>query len=71
MYLARKVMMHSFMLSRGVVIFKHCVTQAQTNSLNTGLGTNWVTVSGSSDTNQFSVPINTTNDSLFFRLIYP
>lgn len=45
--------------------------QAQTNSLASGLGTNWVTVSSSSATNQVSVPINQTNGSVFFRLISP
>jgi hypothetical protein len=45
--------------------------QMQSNSLNAGLGTNWVDVPNSSQTNQFSVPINTTNGSVFFRLVYP
>jgi hypothetical protein len=42
--------------------------QCQTNSL---LGTNWVIVAGSATTNQVSVPINPTNGSIFFRLVYP
>ena len=50
--------------------------QAQTNSLATGLTTNWVTVSnvGSlnpSQTNQVTIPISTTNPTVFFRLVYP
>lgn len=45
--------------------------QAQTNSLATGLGTNWTTVSGSASTNQMFIPINTGLDSVFFRLISP
>jgi pectin methylesterase-like acyl-CoA thioesterase/regulation of enolase protein 1 (concanavalin A-like superfamily) len=45
--------------------------EAQTNGLMTGLGTNWFTVSGSSASNQFTVPINTTAGSIFFRLAYP
>lgn len=42
--------------------------QAQTNSL---LGTNWTTMPGSMVTNQFSLPINLANNSVFFRLAYP
>jgi hypothetical protein len=45
--------------------------QAQTNSASVGLGTNWVTVDGSSATNQMSLPLNAGNDSVFFRLVYP
>lgn len=42
--------------------------QAQTNSLT---GTNWVTLSGSTSTNQIPVLINPTNGSVYFRLVYP
>jgi autotransporter-associated beta strand protein len=45
--------------------------EAQTNTLASGLGTNWATVANSSDTNQMVIPIITTNGSVFFRLIYP
>ncbi len=45
--------------------------EIQTNSLSSGLGTNWVIVSGSSATNQVSMPINMTNGSAFFRITYP
>jgi len=45
--------------------------EMQTNPLNIGLGTNWVTVPNSSMTNQISMPINTANGSVFFRLVYP
>lgn len=45
--------------------------QSQTNNLATGLGTNWVTVANSSNTNQMILPMNTTNGSVFFRLVYP
>ena len=45
--------------------------QAQTNMLNTGLGTNWVTMGDSDTNNQASIPIDTTNGSVFFRLIHP
>jgi pectin methylesterase-like acyl-CoA thioesterase len=45
--------------------------EAQTNSLTTGLGTNWFTVGGSNSSNQFTIPINTTAGSIFYRLVYP
>jgi hypothetical protein len=45
--------------------------QAQTNSLSTGLGTNWVRISSSSTTNKVSVPIVPANGSVFYRLVYP
>jgi hypothetical protein len=45
--------------------------QAQTNAPGAGLGTNWVTVPGSSATNAISIPVNKTNGSVFFRLAYP
>ena len=44
---------------------------AQTNSVGTGLRTNWTTVPGSSSTNQIFVPLNPAIGSAFFRLIYP
>jgi cellulose 1,4-beta-cellobiosidase len=45
--------------------------QMQTNSLDTGLGTNWVDVTNSILTNQLIIPFNTTNGGVFFRLKYP
>ena len=45
--------------------------QAQTNSLNTGLGTNWVNVSSSTQTNQVPVTMSATNGAVFFRLVRP
>ncbi|HYG23074.1 MAG TPA: autotransporter-associated beta strand repeat-containing protein [Verrucomicrobiae bacterium] len=45
--------------------------QAQTNSLSTGLATNWVDVAGSTGTTNVAMPINTSNEAVFFRLIYP
>jgi fibronectin type 3 domain-containing protein len=45
--------------------------EAQTNSLTTGLGTNWVTVPGASATNQMFLPISPSSPSVFFRLSYP
>jgi hypothetical protein len=45
--------------------------QAQTNTLNAGLTTNWATVSGSSGTNRVFVPVNPANGSVFYRLASP
>ncbi|MEI6075927.1 MAG: autotransporter-associated beta strand repeat-containing protein [Verrucomicrobiota bacterium] len=44
--------------------------QVQTNSLSTGLGTNWFTVPGSSLVTTTNVPLAATNPSVFYRLIY-
>jgi hypothetical protein len=45
--------------------------QAQTNSLAVGLGTNWVSVAGSAQTNQVTMPMSATNGAVFFRLVGP
>jgi alpha-L-fucosidase len=45
--------------------------ETQTNALDAGLGTNWVTVAGSNTTNQMTLPIGVSNVSVFFRLAYP
>jgi hypothetical protein len=45
--------------------------QAQTNPPTAGLSTNWSTLAGSSLTNQFVMPIDETNGSFFFRMVYP
>jgi fibronectin type 3 domain-containing protein len=45
--------------------------QVQTNSLNTGLGTNWIAVPGSAATNQLWLTLDPGAGSVFFRLIYP
>jgi len=45
--------------------------QIQTNSLNAGLGTNWVNVPNSTTTNQIFIPINPNNGSIFLRMVYP
>jgi hypothetical protein len=45
--------------------------QAQTNNLAGGLGTNWVNLANSMQTNQITVPLNSTNASVFFRLARP
>jgi beta-galactosidase len=44
--------------------------QAQTNGFGQGLGTNWVTIQGSSATNQMDLPINPGNPAVFYRLSY-
>lgn len=43
--------------------------QAQTNSLATGLSTNWTTI-GYQNTNSVSIPINSANPTVFYRLFY-
>ena len=45
--------------------------QSQTNTLSAGLRTNWSIVTGSSSTNQVTIPISTVNGAVFFRLVYP
>jgi polygalacturonase len=45
--------------------------QIQTNNLNMGLGTNWVTVPGSTNVITTNMVINPANGTVFFRLIYP
>jgi hypothetical protein len=44
--------------------------QVQTNDLTSGLGSNWVDVTGSTTTNSFTTPISS-DPSVFFRLVYP
>ncbi len=45
--------------------------QTQTNTINAGLGTNWVTLPGSTTTNRVIVPIDQANGSVFYRLALP
>jgi hypothetical protein len=45
--------------------------QVQTNPVTVGLSTNWATLAGSSLTNQIMVPVDKTNGTVFFRMIYP
>jgi hypothetical protein len=45
--------------------------QAQTNSLGSGLGTNWVNVPGSDGTNQWAIPIVPAGPTVFYRLASP
>ena len=45
--------------------------ETQTNSLATGLSNNWVTVPGSTETNQLFNPGGSSGGSVFFRLAHP
>jgi polygalacturonase len=45
--------------------------QIQTNSLDQGLGSSWVTVPNSTNTTSANILINPANGSVFLRLIYP
>ena len=45
--------------------------QTQTNSPGAGLGTNWVTMPGSTTTNRIVVPMDPANGSVFYRLALP
>ncbi|MDB6018241.1 MAG: hypothetical protein JWR19_2730 [Pedosphaera sp.] len=45
--------------------------QAQTNALNVGLSTNWVTVPGSDLMTGTNITINPTDGVVFYRLIFP
>jgi autotransporter-associated beta strand protein len=44
--------------------------QVQTNSLTAGLGTNWVDVFGSSQTNNVALPVDAADGNVFYRLVY-
>ena len=43
----------------------------QTNTLATGLGTNWVPVASSTNGTTFSVPLDPKNGSVFIKMVYP
>lgn len=45
--------------------------ESQTNTLGVGLGTNWVIVAGSTQTNQLAIPVDPNNGAVFFRLANP
>jgi fibronectin-binding autotransporter adhesin len=45
--------------------------QVQTNSLATGLGTNWVDVAGATTVNSVNATINPANGTVFYRMVYP
>jgi hypothetical protein len=44
--------------------------QSQTNSLGIGLSNNWVTMFSSSSVTQMTIPLVTTNGSVFIRAVY-
>jgi autotransporter-associated beta strand protein len=45
--------------------------QYQTNSLTTGLGTNWITVPGSDTITSTNIAVDPSKPSVFYRLVYP
>jgi hypothetical protein len=45
--------------------------QAQTNPVTAGIRSNWAAIAGTSLTNQFVLPIDKANGTVFFRMIYP
>ena len=45
--------------------------QVQTNAPGAGLGANWITIPGSGLTNQFILPVDPANGSVFLRLVSP
>jgi autotransporter-associated beta strand protein len=45
--------------------------QVQTNSIQVGVGTNWVTLPGSGTITNLSVTINPTNGTVFYRMVHP
>lgn len=45
--------------------------QMQTNAPGGGLGANWITISGSGLTNQFTLSVDAANGSVFLRLVSP
>jgi cellulose 1,4-beta-cellobiosidase len=47
------------------------ILQSQTDSITAGLGTNWVTIANSTETNLVNLSIAPTSGSVFFRLAHP
>ena len=45
--------------------------QVETNASGAGISTNWVTLPASTSTNQLNFPIDTTDGSVFFRMVSP
>jgi autotransporter-associated beta strand protein len=45
--------------------------QAQTNSLGSGLGINWITIPGTDASNTYNVTLNPANPTVFYRMVYP
>ncbi len=46
------------------------VLQVQTNEVGAGLGTNWITLPGTSSLTEYDVPLSAGNGSVFYRLIH-
>ncbi|HEY5346184.1 MAG TPA: autotransporter-associated beta strand repeat-containing protein, partial [Verrucomicrobiae bacterium] len=44
--------------------------QVQTNALNAGLGTNWISILNTATNTQFAAPLDAGNPAVFYRLIY-
>ena len=44
--------------------------QGQTNNLDKGIRTNWVTIPGSETNTSMVVPINPANPTVFYRMFY-
>jgi hypothetical protein len=51
--------------------YKGWILQSQTNSLQTGLSSNWVDVLGSSTTTSMTFPLSKQSPSVFYRLRFP
>jgi hypothetical protein len=47
------------------------ILQSQTNPPSAGLGANWIALQSSAATNRVTIPINSANGSVFFRLVGP
>jgi hypothetical protein len=45
--------------------------EVQTNTIETGLDTNWFDVAGSEGTNALSFPVDLNQGTVFYRLTYP
>jgi len=45
--------------------------QVQTNPATAGLGANWVDVAGATSTNQMNFTIDSANQTVFYRMIFP
>jgi hypothetical protein len=50
------------------IIYTGWLLETQTNAANTGLSNNWFPLDGSTNANTFSMPIDSANGSVFFRL---
>ncbi len=49
----------------------HWHLQVQTNSLSSGLGTNWYTIPGSDGVIATNITMNPTSGAVFYRMVYP